>query len=188
MMIVYASKLTPSFACIAMIISACASAEGPKPVSDQRSTLEGKQVSPPIGLVLASMDSNGDATLSPAELEAGYELSFASGDLDDSRALSGTEFTKWSETQLGQTYALPSLMNFDHDQNASVSETEFKRTFAEIVARFDANADGVLVRSELITTLSLPGLNPDQMRREMEAEMRKKMEEAMRRRRAGGAG
>lgn len=187
MMTVDASKFTPSLACIAMIISACASAEGPKSAQEKRSTLDGKQVSPPISLVLASMDTNGDATLSPDELEAGFELSFASGDTDESRVLSGAEFTKWSETQLGQTYALPSIMNFDHDQNASVSETEFKRTFEEIVERFDKNADGFLVRSELITTLNLPGLDPEKMRREMEAEMRKKMEEAMRRRRAGGA-
>ncbi|MEL6728278.1 MAG: hypothetical protein AAFP81_01975 [Pseudomonadota bacterium] len=187
MMVGLASKLTPSLASIAFIVTACASAEGPKSANAQRSTLDGKQVSPPIGLVLASMDTNGDATLSPDELQAGYELSFESGDLDGSRALSGAEFTKWSEKQLGQTYALPSIMNFDHDQNASISDAEFKRTFEEIVARFDKNADGFLVRAELITTLNLPGLDPEQMRREMEAEMRKKMEEAMRRRRAGVA-
>lgn len=185
-MFVRASKLTPSILAIAIIISACVSAEGPQTSAEEPSKLDGRQVSPPIGLVLASMDTNGDATLSPHELERGFEQLFEQGDTDQSQALSGTEFSKWSETHLGQTYAMPSLMNFDHDQDANISEAEFNRTFQGIVDRFDKNADGFLVRAELLTTLEIPNMDPDQMRREMEAETRKKMEEAMRRRRTGG--
>ncbi|MEO1661273.1 MAG: hypothetical protein AAFR51_09810 [Pseudomonadota bacterium] len=119
------------------------------------------------------------------ELQSGFETIFAIGDKDESQSLNGTEFTQWSEVYLGETYTMPSMMNFDLDQNMLVSKQEFGATLDEIVSRFDRNADGVLVRTELLTTLNIPSLDPEKMRREMEAEMRKKMEETMRRRRAG---
>lgn len=184
----YALNKGLSFMLLLAFASACASTDSADvPKADQRRQLQGSQVSPPIGLLLAGMDANSDATLTSDELHDGFETVFAIGDKDDNEILTATEFTRWSEIFLGQTYTMPSLMNFDHNQNASISREEFDITLDEIVTRFDRNADGVLVRAELLMTLNIPALDPDKMRREMEAEMRKKMEETMRRRR-GGAG
>ncbi|MEL6830026.1 MAG: hypothetical protein AAFO63_07805 [Pseudomonadota bacterium] len=146
--------------------------------------LNGKQIAPPTGLLLAGMDGDGDAVLTHDEMQTGVSRMFLLGDTDRSGALTPIEFTKWSEVFLGQTYALPSFMNFDHDQNSQISETEFRETIQGVARRFDRNADELIERSELLETINLPAIDQEQMRRQMESEMRRNMEDAMRRRRA----
>ena len=142
--------------------------------------LKSSQIATPVGLLLASMDSNHDAVISREEMNADLNIFFDAADSNGNGALSPIEFGDWSEKFLGSRYTVPSQLNFDHDQNSSISLNEFQLTFDAISQRLDKDRDSNLARSELLFTISGSGFDQNAMRREMEAKMRQKIREMCR--------
>jgi len=170
-----------------LLVAACASE--PSPPSDAASVgpsrtlqdINGSQIATPVGLFLTSLDGDRDTALSTEEMAAGLNAAFAAGDGDQNGALSAIEFEAWSERFLGARHTTPTRLQFDRDQDTSISQDEFRRTFDAIQQRLDRNGNGELQRAELLVTIDGAGVNPDAMRQQMEAEMRRKMQEMCRR-------
>ncbi|HEX7783343.1 MAG TPA: EF-hand domain-containing protein [Sphingobium sp.] len=104
----------------------------------------------PVALMVAALDSNGDLRVTRGEFDAGVKRSFedvAGGKTE----ISPIDLDHWAARWLGSSGALPGLLDFDTDGNDRISWSEFAARFAMIFAGFDANNDGVLDRSELIS-------------------------------------
>ncbi len=165
----------------AALAAGCAGSGGGEPGRVSGSAVQGGRIAPPAGVLLAGMDRNFDARVSQEEIREAAALVFAAGDADADGALSGIEFTAWSERFLGDPYAVPGRLRFDHDQNGAVSQDEFALTFAAIGDRFDTNGDGEIARSELLVTVEGADIDADAMREQMQAEMRRRVREICRR-------
>ena len=170
-----------------LFATACASQLSPQTVPEPSGgtrtlqDINGSQIATPVGLFLTSLDGDRDTALSTEEMAAGLNAAFAAGDGDQNGALSAIEFEAWSERFLGARHTTPTRLHFDHDQDTSISQDEFRRTFDAIQQRLDRNGNGELQRAELLVTIDGAGVNPDAMRQQMEAEMRRKMQEMCRR-------
>lgn len=149
--------------------------------SVSQAAAQGGRIAPPAGVLLAGMDQDFDARVSQEEISAAAGLIFAAGDADQDGTLSGIEFTSWSEQYLGDPYAVPGRLRFDHDQNGAISRDEFALTLAALGDRFDADGDGEVARAELLVTVDRGDIDVDAMREQMQAEMRRRAREICRR-------
>jgi Ca2+-binding EF-hand superfamily protein len=138
--------------------------------------LNGARIALPVGLVLASMDTDRDTRVSSAEIRDGAAESFQAGDTNADGYLRSIEFGDWSLTYLGSEYTTPGLLHFDNDMDGRVSRSEFITAFEKIQQRMDANRDGALARAELLVEVNGAGVDPEAIRAQMEAEIRGKMQ------------
>jgi Ca2+-binding EF-hand superfamily protein len=113
----------------------------------------------PVAMMIAAFDSDGDAKVTRAEFDAGLRHSFDSVDPDKKGSIGYIAFSDWSERWLGDRNTLPSPFEVDRDGDNRVSFAELAERFDLFFTRFDANKDGVLVRSELVT-IRPPAFNP----------------------------
>ncbi|MCW3845904.1 EF-hand domain-containing protein [Sphingomonas sp. LB-2] len=107
-------------------------------------------IAEPVALMIAAFDSDGDARVTRAEFDAGLRHSFDLADPQHKGNLSYIGFSDWAETWLGNRNALPSPFEADADGDNRITFAELSDRFALFFARFDANKDGVIVRSELV--------------------------------------
>lgn len=113
----------------------------------------------PIGLAIASFDSNGDGLTSRAEFDAALERTFTAADRDSNGTLGYIEYSGWALTWLGSATALPGPYAIDTDGDNQLSRSEFAAAFATQFARLDADNDGSISHAELLT-LRNPRLAP----------------------------
>ncbi|MEN0651763.1 MULTISPECIES: EF-hand domain-containing protein [Hyphobacterium] len=156
----------------AVALASCSTSAGRNPDAPTLTASPDQQIAPPVGLMLAGLDSDHDAIVSGDEFAAAVPVMFSRSDADGDGHLNGVEFSDWSERNLGATHTIPGRMTFDHDQNGLISQSEFEATLAGVVSRFDQDRDGALQRSELLVTMVGPDI----------AAIRGDMEEQMRRR------
>lgn len=172
---------------VCVALTACTSQPASQPISSANSAkrtlqeLNGSKVATPLGLFLTSLDTDRDTAVSPGELNTGVELAFKAGDLDGSGSISPIEFADWSVAYLGSNYTTPSRLQFDRNQDSSVSPDEFAKTFSAIFHRLDSDQSGSVQRSELLVQIEGVGLDPLAMQAQMESEMRSKMQQMCRR-------
>lgn len=107
-------------------------------------------VAEPVAMMIAAFDSDGDARVTRAEFAAGLRRSFDSASPRDG-TIGYIGFADWAERWLGDRNALPSAVETDRDGDNRISFDELAGRFDLLFARFDADKDGVLVRSELVT-------------------------------------
>ena len=107
-------------------------------------------IAEPVGLMIAAFDSDGDARVTRAEYDAGVRHSFEAADSAKRGSLGYIGFTDWAETWLGNRNALPSPFEVDADGDNRITLPELADRFDLLFARFDANKDGVIIRSELV--------------------------------------
>jgi hypothetical protein len=121
-------------------------------------------IAEPVAMMIAAFDADGDARVSRAEFDAGLRRSFDSIDTRHTGSLGYIAFGDWSERWLGDRNTLPSPFEVDRDGDNKISYAELVARFDLFFTRFDANKDGVLVRSELVT-IRPQAFGPDRGRR-----------------------
>ena len=99
-----------------------------------------------------------------AEFDAGLRHSFDSIDTRHTGSLGYIAIGDWAERWLGDRNTLPSPFEVDRDGDNKISYAELAARFDLFFTRFDANKDGVLVRSELVT-IRPQAFSPDRGRR-----------------------
>lgn len=129
-------------------------AKKPPPIMLSQATLSAS----PVSQMIAAFDSDGDAVVSKAEFEAGVARSFADGDENKDGRITLIELSRWAAKWLGNAGALPGQYDFDRDLDDAVSMAEYQTEFAKRFAGFDANKDGALARSELISFKPQPSI------------------------------
>lgn len=107
-------------------------------------------IAEPVGLMIAGFDSDGDARVTRAEFDAGLRHSFEAADSQKRGSIGYVGFSDWAETWLGNRNALPSPFEVDADGDNRITLAELSDRFDLLFTRFDANKDGVIVRSELV--------------------------------------
>ncbi len=170
--------------CLAILVLAACASEPATPAPRLASAgstmtlqdLNGSQIAMPVGLLLTSMDIDRDTQVSRTEVRDGVAESFNASDTDQDGYLSPIEFEDWSRTYLGSEYTTPGRLHFDRDQDARVSLREFATTFDGLHQRLDTDRDGALVRGELLVEIKGLGLDPEAMRAQIEAEIRRNMQ------------
>lgn len=105
----------------------------------------------PVAMMIAAFDADGDARVTRAEFDAGVTRSYDSADLNKTGSIGFIRFSEWSEQWLGSRNTLPEPFEVDRDNDNRITLTELLDRFNLFFARFDANKDGVLARSELLT-------------------------------------
>ncbi|MBC9034877.1 EF-hand domain-containing protein [Sphingomonas sp. JC676] len=118
----------------------------------------------PVAMMIAAFDADGDAKVTRAEFDAGLRHSFDSVDTDKKGSIGYIAFSDWSERWLGDRNTLPSPFEVDRNGDNRISFAELAERFDLLFTRFDANKDGVLVRSELVT-IRPPAFNPGRGKR-----------------------
>jgi hypothetical protein len=103
----------------------------------------------PVAMMIAAFDSDGDARVTRGEFDAGLRHSF-DGAAPREGTLGYIGFSDWSERWLGDRNTLPSPFETDRDGDNRISFDELADRFALLLARFDADKDGVLTRRELV--------------------------------------
>lgn len=107
---------------------------------------------PPVALLFATLDSNGDARTDNAELDAGLARQWSLADSSHDGAVSLTELADWSQVWLGDRNARPGRFEFDTSNDDRISREEFAGTLRAAFRRFDRNGDTVLDRAELLVS------------------------------------
>jgi hypothetical protein len=105
----------------------------------------------PVAMMIAAFDRDGDAKVTRAEFDAGLRHSFDSIDTRKTGSLGYIGFSDWSERWLGDRNTLPSPFETDRNGDNRISWDELAARFELLFTRFDANKDGSLARTELLT-------------------------------------
>jgi len=130
--------------------------------------MEGGLIVRPSALYLVGMDTDGDFRIERAELDAGTVAAFKAADANRSGFLTPVELSEWSETLAGDRYAPPGFIGFDANADQKVTPEEFGETLGGLFKQFDRNADGVVIRAEMVERLKRgprrPRATPDVQR------------------------
>jgi hypothetical protein len=148
---------------IALLSAPAMAKKAPPPAEPTRPTLSAT----PAMVMLAGFDRDGDTRVTRTEFESGIDRSFKSGDRDGDGTMSLLELGPWSQMWLGNAFALPGLYDFDRDEDDKISSAEFRAEFTRRFDALDADKDGALTRSELIT---LTMQRPEQGRKSSKAQ------------------
>ncbi len=97
--------------------------------------------------MMKQFDSNGDSSLTQAEIDEGRQKQLAQYDSDKDGNLSLQEFQAlWLDRT--RSRMVDRFQNLDEDGDASVTTAEFMEPFANAVERHDRNGDGALSRDD----------------------------------------
>lgn len=110
----------------------------------------------PAAMMIVACDSDGDARVTRAELDACVARSFAAIDTAQAGSIGYIAFGDWAERYLGDRNALPSPFEVDSDHDDRITLAELQADLARIFARLDANHDGVVTRAECLTIRAAP--------------------------------
>jgi hypothetical protein len=147
----------------ALFLSACASSSSEtRRLTPQDNLRSGGSITAvrPIGLLFASMDTDGRAGLSRAELEAGAEREWAV--LNSGAKVSAIDYGNWALSVMGSREVMPNFLSFDSDFNGGLTKKEFKNGLVREFERADKNEDGVVSREESVYLINLPRRGSDQ--------------------------
>ena len=160
-------------ACVGLLQACASSSPPPSEPGVNRVELRGALIARPIALYFASTDTNLDGIVELGELKARSAETFRTFDRDTNGRWSLVDHGDWSLTHLGAQYAVPSGLQTDTNGDGTISEGEFIETLEDAFTRMDKNADGRLIREEMVTALPVGrSRDPDEMRRRMMEEGR----------------
>ena len=107
-------------------------------------------VAEPVALMIAAFDADRDGRVTRVEFDAGVRHSF-DAIAPGGATMSTIKYGDWAERWLGNRNALPSPFEVDLDGSNSITIDELVARFARYWAQYDADKDGTIVRSELLT-------------------------------------
>jgi hypothetical protein len=113
-------------------------------------------IAEPVAMMIAAFDRDGDARVTRAEFDAGVRHSFDSVDTAHAGSIGYIGFADWSLRWLGSRNAVPDPYEVDRNDDNRITADELLDRFALLFTRFDADKDGVIVRSELLTVRTPP--------------------------------
>ncbi len=112
-------------------------------------------IAEPVAMAIATFDSDQDGIVTRAEFDAGVRRSFELS-AKGQPSLGYIAFGDWAERWLGNRNALPSPFEVDGDGDNRITLPELQARFDLFFTRFDADKDGALRRSELLTVRAMP--------------------------------
>ncbi|MDQ2891848.1 MAG: EF-hand domain-containing protein [Pseudomonadota bacterium] len=110
----------------------------------------------PVGMLIATFDSDGDGRVSQAERTAGVARTFREGNASGSGQMGYIDYADWAARWLGDADALPSPFTVDTNGDNVITLDELQASIAHIFARMDTDKDGVVTRKELLTIRTAP--------------------------------
>jgi hypothetical protein len=137
----------------------------PAPLASPVATI----IAEPVALMIAAFDSDGDARVTRAEFDAGVKHSFDSIDTAHTGSIGYIAFGDWAIRWLGDRNALPNPFEVDQDGDNRITLAELMARFDLFFTRFDADKDGVIVRSELLSVRN-PAFDPNRKRSRKQGE------------------
>lgn len=104
-------------------------------------------------LMFVSFDTDGDLSVSAAEIEAGRAREFTRADANGDGQLQPLEFQNWANAVLGGGQIGPFRLDFDRNVDNVITRDEFDAEIVARVADYDSNEDGALTRPEFVRLL-----------------------------------
>jgi hypothetical protein len=139
-------RLLPlAFVAGAALLSACGTSNSRGPTNDPVRVLLSTDA-----LLFGDFDTDGDYSVSTAEVEAGVTREFARADSNRDNGIGPIEFQSWANQVLGGAMTPPYRLDFDRNVDNIISAEEFR---AELLARhasYDTDENGVVTRTELV--------------------------------------
>ena len=146
-------RLVPLLIALSVATPALAQQAPPAPGTAPRQPGQpaGTIIVEPVAMMIAAFDTDGDARVTRAEFDAGLKHSYDSIDTRGAGTIGYIGYADWSERWLGSRTALPDPYEVDRNDDNRISPEELADRFALLFKRFDADSDGIIVRSELLT-------------------------------------
>jgi hypothetical protein len=101
-------------------------------------------------MMLVSFDTDGDLSISAAEIDAGLEREFARADANQDGSIQPIEFQNWGNLVLGGGHLGPYRLDFDRNVDNVITREEFDTEIRGRVSDYDGDENGVLARSEFV--------------------------------------
>ncbi len=118
----------------------------------------------PAAMMIATCDTNTDATVTRAELHACIARSFrtVAGAKPD---IGYIDYSDWAKTWLGDANVVPSPYSVDADNDDRITLAELTTEFDRFFDRFDTDKSGAVTRAELLTLRTAPATAPGKKKR-----------------------
>lgn len=101
-------------------------------------------------MMFVSFDTDGDISISAAEIAAGLAREFTRADTSQDGSLQPIEFQNWSNLVLGGSQLGPYRLDFDRNVDNVITREEFDTEIRARVSDYDADESGTLTRAEYI--------------------------------------
>lgn len=101
-------------------------------------------------MLLVGFDTDHDLTTTQAEVQAGLDREFARADANHDGVLQPIEFQNWANLVLGGPQLGPYRLDFDRNVDNAITREEFDHEIQARVRDYDADENGVLMRSEYV--------------------------------------
>ncbi len=101
-------------------------------------------------LMFVSFDTDGDLSVSAAEVQAGIDREFTRADANHDGSLQPIEFQNWSNLVLGGSAMGPFRLDFDRNVDNVITREEFDHEIQGRVRDYDSDGNGSLSRSEFV--------------------------------------
>lgn len=119
----------------------------------------------PAAMLLAACDADSDAHTTRAERDACLARALAAAEGGGSGKIGYISYADWARTWLGDPNALPSAYEVDADGDNRITAAELTSRFTALFDRYDADKNGALTRSELVTIRAQAPSGPEDERR-----------------------
>ena len=101
-------------------------------------------------LMFVSFDTDGDLSVSRAEVEAGITREFARADTNHDGQLQPIEFQNWANAVLGGQMMGPYRLDFDRNVDNVITREEFAQEIRARFGDYDADENGEVTRGEMV--------------------------------------
>ncbi len=101
-------------------------------------------------MMLVSFDTDGDLSISSAEVDAGLDREFARADANSDGTMQPIEFQNWGNLVLGGGQLGPYRLDFDRNVDNAITRDEFDTEIRARVSDYDEDENGALARSEFV--------------------------------------
>ncbi len=129
----------------ALTLVSCASGSGRSRSNEPVRALMSADV-----MMFVSFDTDGDLSVSAAEIDAGLAREFARADSSGDGSIQPIEFQNWANSVLGGGQLGPYRLDFDRNVDNVITREEFDAEIRARVSDYDSDENGALSRSEFI--------------------------------------